>query len=167
MKVDSIAVIIVLSAAAIANNNLPTINIDVHKPTCNKVEYIHTLPDPPDYITKITCPKTEPAHFLTTEVTTELWTITGYSVGDDFTPGRNVSDGWQLGINREVRPGITAACPEELELGTMIIIDKIGPRVCEDRGSAIVGKRIDVAFSLPEAAIAWGVRRVRVAIIRP
>jgi len=86
--------------------------------------------------------------------------VTGYAVDDGLTPGMITADG------RNVRPGITAACPEELTLGTMIYIEGIGARVCEDRGSAIVGKRLDVAFRTPKKALLFGKRWLRVVVIR-
>jgi len=124
-------------------------------------------PSAPLYERKAICPRTEPAYFLEVEVQTELWLVSGYAIGDDFTPGSNTADGWAEGLEREVRPGITIACPKELPLGTMVVIDKIGPRVCEDRGGAVEGKRLDVAFKTSLAAEIWGKRWVRVAIIRP
>jgi len=90
----------------------------------------------------------------------EFYIVTGYAVGDRFTPGEVTTDG------RKVRPGITVACPEELPLGTMLYIEGIGGRVCEDRGLAIVGKHLDVAFETPGAAMLFGSQRLAVAVIR-
>jgi len=109
--------------------------------------------------------ETEPASFIEgAEV--DLYLVTGYAVGDGYTPGRNTSDGWQQGLIREVRPGITVACPPSLPLGTALYIEGFGVRICEDRGSAIVGKRLDVAFETPEEAIAWGRRWMGVIVLQ-
>lgn len=40
--------------------------------------------------------------------------------------------------------GFTVACPPELPFGTRLVIDGVGVRVCEDRGSAIRGKHLDL-----------------------
>ena len=103
-------------------------------------------------------PDTRPASFIE-GVEADLYLVTGYAVGDGNTPGEITADG------RKVRPGITVACPKELSLGTMVFIEEVGPRVCEDRGSAIVGKRLDVAFGTPEEAIQFGRKWTRVAVI--
>lgn len=123
-------------------------------------------PPPVGYLRKAGCPETIPAHFWDLEIKADYWLVSGYAIGDDYTPGWQTADGWEKGLRREVRPGITIACPKELPLGTVVIIDKIGPRVCEDRGGAIIGKRLDVAFKTPEGAMIWGVRWVRLAIIK-
>jgi len=111
------------------------------------------------FLRKIPKPQTEPGSPLQ-GLDAEFYLVTGYAVGDGNTPGQVTADG------RLVRPGITVACPKELALGHMIYIDGIGPRVCEDRGSAIVGKRLDVAFKTPEAALLFGKRWMRVGVIR-
>lgn len=89
-----------------------------------------------------------------------FYLVTGYAVGDGHTPGEVTADG------RKVRPGITVACPKELQLGQAVYIEGLGIRICEDRGSAIVSKRLDVAFETPEAALLFGKRWMRVAVIR-
>lgn len=133
---------------------------------CETLQAVFIPPEPP-YQRKAVCPHTEPAYFLGVEVQTELWLVSGYAVGDPHTPGRNTADGWAEGLVREVRPGITVACSWELPLGTMVVIDKIGPRVCEDRGGGPDRRWIDVAFETVLAAEVWGQRWARVAIIRP
>lgn len=105
-------------------------------------------------------PTTEPPHLFELEFETNLYIITGYAVGDDYTPGRITASG------RNVMPGLTAACPEWLPLGTAIYIEGLGLRICEDRGGAIDGWRIDVAFGTPEEALEYGVRQSIVAVIR-
>lgn len=89
----------------------------------------------------------------------EFYTVTGYSVGDPFTPGGITADG------RKVRPGITVACPEELALGTMVYIEGVGPRVCEDRG-ALEGRWLDLAFETAAEALSFGKQMLAVVIIR-
>ena len=128
---------------------------------------IPQIASPPEgFLRKAGCAETVPAHFLDLEIETDYWLVSGYAVGDSYTPGRNTADGWAEGLQREVRPGITVACPKELPLGSGVVIDGIGLRICEDRGGAIIGKRLDVAFNNPYAAMTWGKRWVRVAIIK-
>jgi len=40
--------------------------------------------------------------------------------------------------------GVTVACPPALPFGTRLAIDGVGVRVCEDRGSAIQGRHLDL-----------------------
>lgn len=40
--------------------------------------------------------------------------------------------------------GVTVACPRTLPFGTRLAIEGVGVRVCEDRGSAIRGKHLDL-----------------------
>jgi len=90
----------------------------------------------------------------------DLYLVTGYAIGDGYTPGYITADG------RKVRPGITVACPVELALGTAVYIKGFGVRICEDRGIAIIGKRLDVAFETPETAMLFGRQRLAVVVIR-
>ena len=64
----------------------------------------------------------------------------------------------------QTQPGVVAA-PRDLPFGTRLSIDGIGTAVVLDRGSAIVGDRLDVWMSSCEAARQWGVRTVRVAVL--
>lgn len=69
----------------------------------------------------------------------ETWTLTAY----DDSPEEN--GGWTITASgEEFRDDYTLACPRELPFGTEIEIEGIGVRVCEDRGGAIKGKRLDV-----------------------
>lgn len=120
------------------------------------------LPPPPlrqGWLRKGVKPKTQPASVLQ-GAEADLYLITGYAVGDRNTPGEVTADG------RKVRPGITAAC--RLPLGTMVYIEGIGARVCEDQGfgPAEVEKWIDVAFETPEEAMEFGKRWMGVVIIQ-
>lgn len=40
--------------------------------------------------------------------------------------------------------GVTIACPPELPFGSRLAIEGVGVRVCEDRGSAIRGRHLDL-----------------------
>lgn len=45
---------------------------------------------------------------------------------------------------RHALEGRTVACPPEMPFGTRLLIERVGFRTCEDRGSAIKGARLDL-----------------------
>jgi 3D (Asp-Asp-Asp) domain-containing protein len=49
-------------------------------------------------------------------------------------------------------PGYTIACPKELPFGSVLLIEGVGVRWCEDRGSGITGQHVDVLLSDHETA---------------
>lgn len=59
----------------------------------------------------------------------------------------------------------TVACPPELPHGTRLRIETVGVRVCEDRGRAIKGRKLDLYLDTIEQAQAWGRRKRRVQVI--
>lgn len=62
--------------------------------------------------------------------------------------------------------GIIAVDPKVIPLHTKIYIPGYGFAVAEDTGSAIKGNRIDVCIPDKEKALEWGVRKVRIEILR-
>ena len=57
------------------------------------------------------------------------------------------------------------ACPSWLPLGTILYVE--GERfICEDRGGAIRGNRIDKWFSICKEAMEWGRQEKKVIILR-
>lgn len=62
--------------------------------------------------------------------------------------------------------GRTIAMDESYPFGTRVWIDGLGEFVCEDRGSAIQGARIDIYFESHEDALAFGMRDVLVKVIQ-
>jgi len=117
------------------------------------------LPVRQGWLSKSVKPHTQPASIIE-GAEADLYLVTGYAEGDPNTPGQITADG------RKVRPGITAAC--RLPLGTMIFIEGIGPRVCEDRGTGPPGVEnwIDVAFETAEEANDYGRQWLAVVVIR-
>jgi len=67
------------------------------------------------------------------------------------------------GLRAEV--GLSAACPPEMKMGTLIVIDGLGLRVCDDRGGAIKGRRIDVLAGSHAEALKLGVARRRIQVM--
>lgn len=62
--------------------------------------------------------------------------------------------------------GRTIAMDPSYPFGTRLYIEGLGERVCEDRGSAIVGNHIDLYFETHEAACEWGMREVLAYVIK-
>lgn len=69
----------------------------------------------------------------------ETWELTAY------TDSLEENGGWDKTASGEpFKDDYTLACPAALPFGTEVEIEGIGVRVCEDRGGAIKGKRLDV-----------------------
>ena len=64
----------------------------------------------------------------------------------------------------QVEAGRTIAMSGEYGFGTLVYIDELGWRTCEDRGSAINGKHIDVYFDTHQEALDFGVKELGVII---
>lgn len=61
------------------------------------------------------------------------------------------------------KEGRTVACDGKiLKMGDIVYIESVGVRVCQDRGSAIYGKRIDVYMDNHDIANKMGIRKVNV-----
>lgn len=92
--------------------------------------------------------------------------VTAYTAGAEST-GKSVGDAG-YGITASglpVNEGITIACPPELSFGTRVEIEGTGERVCQDRGGAIKGRRIDVYMNDLSKASEFGRQQVSVKII--
>lgn len=62
-------------------------------------------------------------------------------------------------------PLITVACPPKMALGTVLAIEGVGIRTCQDRGSAIQGQHLDVYLPTHQEAREFGVRHLRVKVL--
>lgn len=81
---------------------------------------------------------------------TTMYQITAYT----HTGNRTASGLWPVyGM---------AACPRQFAFGTRLHVEGIGVVTCRDRGSAIVGYRLDLFMDSRAEAIAWGRRRLQV-----
>lgn len=60
-----------------------------------------------------------------------------------------------------VQTGRTIACPPSYPFGTKIELEGYGVRVCEDRGGAIQGNRIDIYVSTESEAYSLGRKSIR------
>lgn len=90
----------------------------------------------------------------------EVYEVTAYTAGDDFTPSHGIT-----ASGKRVKAGETVACPRELPLGTRINIEGVGPRVCLDRGGAIKGRKLDVYMPSIKEARKFGRQTLKVTII--
>lgn len=73
------------------------------------------------------------------------WKLTFYSLNTESTGKRPGDKGYgYTASGTYVKEGRTIACPPSLKLGTKVWIEGFGERTCEDRGSAVQGKKIDV-----------------------
>lgn len=61
--------------------------------------------------------------------------------------------------------GVAAVDPSVIPMGTRVYVDGYGYAIAADRGSAIVGNRIDLFFDTVSEARRWGRRNVRVYIL--
>lgn len=66
-----------------------------------------------------------------------------------------------------VRPGTIAADTSIYPFGTIMYVEGYGYGRVEDRGSAIVGNRIDLYYRTHAQAMAWGRQNLRVKIWLP
>lgn len=81
------------------------------------------------------------------------WTITAYTLRGPTRSG--VPAG----------PGICAADPRVLPLGTLIEVEGLGECRVLDTGSAILGRHVDWWMADYRDAIAWGVRQRAVGVV--
>ena len=102
----------------------------------------------------------------TPEATTQVYEVTAYTAGAEST-GKSTGDpGYGVTASGAyVQEGRTIACPPSLDFGTVVIIEGLGERVCEDRGSAITEGRLDVYFDDLADAIEFGRQDVKVQIV--
>ena len=71
--------------------------------------------------------------------------------------------GSKMATGTKPKEGKTIACDgDTLKMGDIVYIETIGVRVCEDKGSAIKGNRIDVYMDDHDIANKMGIRKVNV-----
>lgn len=76
---------------------------------------------------------------------TQTMVVTAYTAGYEST-GKNPSDaGYGVTASgKTVSEGTTLACPPSMPFGTVVDIEGVGKRVCQDRGGDIKEGRLDV-----------------------
>lgn len=66
----------------------------------------------------------------------------------------------------KVKEKRTIACPPQFPFGTKIKIDGYGTYVCEDRGGAIKGNKIDIYMKTKKQAFEFGRRNLLAEVVR-
>lgn len=112
-------------------------------------------------------PKIEPSEGFNPEpdYIIDIYEITAYTAGYEST-GKNPGDPY-YGVTASgvtVEEGTTIACPPELDFGTVVEIEVVGKRICQDRGGAIKGKRLDLYMEDLSEALDFGRRKLEVKI---
>jgi 3D (Asp-Asp-Asp) domain-containing protein len=64
-------------------------------------------------------------------------------------------------------PGVVAVDPAVIPLGSRVYVEGYGYAIAGDVGGAIKGRRIDLGFATKNAALQYGVQRVRVYLLTP
>lgn len=64
------------------------------------------------------------------------------------------------------RPGVAAVDPSVIPMGARLYVEGYGHALACDKGSKIKGNRIDVFFPSRAEALAWGVRYVKVYVLK-
>jgi len=64
-------------------------------------------------------------------------------------------------------PGVVAVDPAVIPLGSRVYVEGYGHAIAGDIGGAIKGRRIDLGFATKNAALQYGVQRVRVYLFTP
>lgn len=100
------------------------------------------------------------------ELNYETYEVTAYTANAESTgksPGHPAYGITASG--KRVEDGVTIACPKELPFNTRVEIEGVGERICEDRGGAIKGKRIDLYIARLDDALEFGRQELRVRIL--
>nr|WP_323742076.1 LysM peptidoglycan-binding domain-containing protein [Salinibacillus xinjiangensis] len=94
----------------------------------------------------------------------ETFTVTAYTAGYESTGKRPGDPGYGITASgTKVKEGQTIACPKTISFGTEVYIPYFDDTfTCEDRGSAVTEKRIDVYMPEVEDALEFGVKELEV-----
>lgn len=97
----------------------------------------------------------------------KTFVVTAYTSDVESTDKHPGDDGYGITASgTRVHDG-TASCPKEYEFGTELYVPKLNKTlVCEDRGSAIHGARLDVYIASYKAAMDFGRQTLQVEIRR-
>jgi len=92
-----------------------------------------------------------------------------YVTATAYTPYCNGCNGYTAtGVNIKDNPNlkIIAVDPKVIPLGTKVYVDGYGYAVAADTGGSIKGYKIDVLFPTKAEAYKWGVRKVKIKILK-
>jgi len=65
----------------------------------------------------------------------------------------------------EVKEKETIACPRQFPFGTKLHIDGFGTYICQDRGGAIKGNKVDIYMKTKSEAFAFGRRKLLAEVV--
>jgi 3D (Asp-Asp-Asp) domain-containing protein len=100
------------------------------------------------------------------EVNKQYFDVTAYTAGYESTQKSKGDIGYGITASgTRVKEGRTIACPPSLKFGTKLNIDKIGIRVCEDRGGAIKSGHLDLYMDSLNEALDFGRKKLSVEIL--
>jgi 3D (Asp-Asp-Asp) domain-containing protein len=100
------------------------------------------------------------------EVKKTYFEVTAYTAGYESTQKSKGDIGYGItSSGTKVKEGRTIACPPSLKFGTKLNIDKIGIRVCEDRGGAIKSGHLDLYMDSVSEALKFGRKKLSVEIL--
>lgn len=92
--------------------------------------------------------------------------VTAYTAGYESTQKSKGDVGFGITASgTKVKEGRTIACPPSLKFGTKLNIDKIGIRICEDRGGAIKSGHLDLYMDSVSEALKFGRKKLSVEIL--
>lgn len=101
--------------------------------------------------------------FVYVEDDAETFVVTAYTSGPESTGKTEEDEGYGVTASGEdVEEGVTVACPPSMDFGTVVDIQGIGERVCEDRGGDITSKRLDLYMDSLEEAQDFGKKEMEV-----
>lgn len=97
----------------------------------------------------------------------DVYVLTAYTAYEESTGKTESHPAFGVTASgKTVKEGRTIACPRELDFGTKVYIPYFdNTYTCEDRGSAIRGKKIDVYMKTTKAALNFGRRKLPIKII--
>jgi len=95
----------------------------------------------------------------------ETYTVTGYSLND---PAQGTNDICAVGLNLETwdKIPVVAVDPAVIPLYSIVEIESLGGFIAIDTGGLIKGKRIDVLMDSKEEAQEFGVKNLKVRVIK-
>lgn len=84
-----------------------------------------------------------------------------------YSPGYRENGRWNdlTYLGGKIRNGVVAVDPAVIPLGSKLWVEGYGQAVAEDVGSAIKGNRIDLAYTDRNAALAYGIKPVKVYVL--
>jgi 3D (Asp-Asp-Asp) domain-containing protein len=119
---------------------------------------------PPTYIE---LPAPAPPFIVGEPLGIRAFELTAYTSGYESTQKKPGEVGYGITASGEqAQEGVTAACPPSMAFGTVIEIDGMGERICQDRGGAITEGHIDVYMGDLKDAIKFGRQKRNVRIMK-